>query len=89
MWPVVAPARAQGALQILGSLVQGLRDAGAVRCLVSSTRAQQDFVDLPFNLPCENAREQGAETLQHAVPQGRVSTHQVQHEYAWLSGRER
>lgn len=91
MWAAAgfSPVRAQCALQILGCLVQRWSDVGAVRCLLFCTRAHENFVDLPLNLSREDAGEHCAQTLQHAFPQDRVTTHKVQYEYTWLSDQKR
>lgn len=92
MWAAVggsSPAEAQRTLQTLGCLVQGWRDTSSVRCLIFSAGAQEDFVDISFNLFREDGGKHGTHTLQHVFPQDQVATSEVQYENTWSDSRER
>lgn len=96
MWATAAAAAAastlvgaQRTLQAFGCLVQGWRDAGGVRFLLPFAGAQEHFVDIPFDLSGEGGGKRGLHTLQHAFPQGHVTTSKVQYEYTWISSGKR
>lgn len=93
MWATAAagssPVGAQRTLQALGCLVQGWRDAGGIGFLLSFAGAQEHFVDILFYLSGEGGGKRGLHTLQHAFPQGHVTTSKVQYEYTWISSSKR